>query len=116
MNAAAYAFPASVFVALFTVAPTGSGGGTEVSGTGYARVSMTGGWTVSGTAVRAFNTADVQYATVGVGGWGTANAFGIFTTLGAGDFLYFEDLTTPRLLLEGDDPRFVLGNLGITLT
>lgn len=36
-----YTRPATVYVALFTVAPTDAGGGTEVSGGGYARKAVT---------------------------------------------------------------------------
>src|SRR5262245_10711430 len=32
--------PAALYVALFTAAPTDAGGGTEVTGGGYARVSV----------------------------------------------------------------------------
>lgn len=32
--------PSSLYVALYTVAPSDSGGGTEASGTGYGRVAV----------------------------------------------------------------------------
>ena len=41
--------PTAWFVGLFTAAPSDSGGGTEVSGSGYARVA-TGTMSVSGTS------------------------------------------------------------------
>ena len=43
----AYTAPSTLYVALYTVAPTDTGGGTEVSGGSYARQS--GAFTVSGT-------------------------------------------------------------------
>jgi len=36
----AYTPPAILYVALFSVAPTDAGGGTELSGGGYARVAV----------------------------------------------------------------------------
>ena len=41
--------PTAWYVGLFTAAPSDTGGGTEVSGNGYARV-VTGTITVSGTS------------------------------------------------------------------
>ena len=43
----AYTAPTTLYVALYTVAPSDTGGGTEVSGGGYARQTST--FTVSGT-------------------------------------------------------------------
>ena len=43
----AYTAPSTLYVALYTVAPTDTGGGTEVSGGAYARQTAT--FTVSGT-------------------------------------------------------------------
>ena len=41
--------PTAWYVALYTVAPTDTGGGTEVSGTDYARTAVTfyGFWCIS---------------------------------------------------------------------
>jgi len=53
--------PTAWYVSLYTVAPTESAGGTEVSGGSYARVSTS--FTVSGTApTQASNTAAVALA------------------------------------------------------
>ena len=46
---AAYTSPTNVYLALYTVAPTDSGGGTEVSGNGYARQQMSFGAAASGS-------------------------------------------------------------------
>ena len=79
LNGAAYSQPSTVYVALYTVAPTDAGGGTEVSqgsgGLNYVRQSMTGGsaWTVTGTATRANNTAAITFPVAG-DTWGTVVA------------------------------------------
>ena len=44
-----YTAPGTLYVALFTAAPSDSGGGTECSGGSYARKSMAA-MTVSGTS------------------------------------------------------------------
>ena len=58
----AYTAPTTHYVALYTVAPTDTGGGTEVSGGAYARQTST--FTVSGTSpTTATNAAAVEYPT-----------------------------------------------------
>ena len=53
--------PTSWHLALYTVAPGEGGGGTECSGTAYARQSFT--MTVSGDT--ATNAANIEYAVLG---------------------------------------------------
>lgn len=114
LNAVAGTPPASVFIALFTVAPDDTGGGTETSGVNYARVQMTAGWTVSGTATRAFNAADIVFAQAGAGGWTDAVAIGIFDLLAGGNLIYWEALDVARTIPAGDIPIFVMNNLGVS--
>ena len=58
----AYTAPSTLYVALYTVAPTDTGGGTEVSGGAYAR--QTAAFTVSGTnPTTATNSAAIEYPT-----------------------------------------------------
>lgn len=54
--------PTAWYVSLYTVAPTDSGGGTEVSGGSYTRTAVT--FTVSGTSpTLATNSATVEFPT-----------------------------------------------------
>ena len=69
----AYTAPGTLYVALYTAAPSDSGGGTEVSGGAYARQSS--GFTVSGAT--ASNTAAIEYATA-TADYGTVVAMGVF--------------------------------------
>ena len=56
----AFTAPTTLYVALYTVAPSDTGGGTEVSGGAYAR--QTGAFTVSGTnPTTATNSACLLY-------------------------------------------------------
>ena len=105
--------PTSWYVALYTVAPGESGGGTECSGTSYARQSVT--FSVTGTApTTASNSAAVEFPTAG-GSWGTVVAAGIFDASSSGNLLAFADLTTSKTIDTGDVLRFNTGALTITL-
>ena len=53
-----YTPAATMYVGLYTAAPTDAGGGTEVSGGSYARVSVS--FSVSGTGTLCTNSAAVE--------------------------------------------------------
>ena len=105
--------PTSWYVSLYTVAPTESTGGTEVSGGSYARVSTS--FTVSGTdPTTASNTAAVEFAEA-TGTWGTVVAAGIMDALSGGNLIAYATLTTAKAIDTGDVLRFNAGALDITL-
>ena len=105
--------PTSWYVALYTVAPGESGGGTECSGTSYARQSVT--FSVTGTApTTASNSAAVEFPTAG-GSWGTIVAAAILDASTSGNMIAFADLTTAKTIDTGDVLRFNTGALTITL-
>jgi len=60
--------PTAWYVALFTAAPSDTGGGTEVSGNGYAR-KVTGTMTITGTTTTATNAAAIEFAAARGGNW-----------------------------------------------
>ena len=109
----AYTSPTTVYVGLFTVAPTDTGGGTEVSGSGYARKSAT--FTVSGTSTLATNSAAIEFDAA-TGSWGTIVAIAVFDALTTGNMLAFADLTTSKAISSGDVLRIPTGDLDITLS
>ena len=112
-TASAATRPTSWYVALYTVAPGESGGGTECSGTSYARQSAT--FTVSGTApTTASNSAAIEFPTAG-GSWGTIVAAAILDASTSGNMIAFADLTTSKTIDTGDVLRFNTGALTITL-
>lgn len=102
--------PTGWFLALYTVAPTDTGGGTECSGTGYARQSFT--LTVSGDT--ASNVAAIEYATAG-SSWGTIVAVGVFDALTSGNLIAYGNLTDAKAISTGDVLRVPAGDLDITL-
>lgn len=109
-----YSRPATVYVALYTVAPTDADGGTEVSGGSYARAAVvnnatnwpaaSGGAKSNGTVIT-FPTATAN--------WGEVVAFAILDAAAAGNFLYWGDLTTPKTINNGDTAQFPVGELDV---
>ena len=102
--------PTAWYLALYTVAPTDTGGGTEVSGTAYVRKAAT--FTVSGNT--ASNNAAVEWPTAG-GSWGTVVAVGVFDALSGGNLIAYGALTTNKTIDTGDVFRIPSGDLDITL-
>ena len=111
-----FSHPATVYVALYTVTPSDSGGGTEVTGGSYARVAVTnnatnfpdasGGAKANGTAIT-FPTPTAN--------WGTIVAFAILDASTAGNLLYWGAITPNKTVNNGDPaPSFAVGDLDIT--
>ena len=115
LNNAANPASTSVYVALFTAAPSDSGGGTEVTGGSYAREIRTGGFTVTAPATRAGNTGIITFTTA-TASWGTVTHIGIFDALTVGNLLFHGALTSSRLVDNGDTFSFAADALGVTLS
>ena len=113
-NAAIFAAPANVYVALFTSATTDAGGGTEVSGGSYAReaVGTTSGWTGSGGATD--NAADVDFGTA-TANWGTVTHTAVMDAATAGNMLFHGALTASKTVNNGDSFKFAIGALDVSL-
>ena len=103
--------PTTVYVGLYTVAPTDAGGGTEVSGNAYARKAVTFSAASGGATA---NSADVTFDTPSPSGWGTVVAFGIFDALTTGNLLYWGDLASNKTINAGDTVKFLSGDIDIT--
>ena len=109
----AYTAPSTLYVALYTVAPSDTGGGTEVSGGAYARQTAT--FTVSGTnPTTATNSAAIEYPTA-TANYGTVVACGVFDAASSGNLLAYANLTNSNTVESGDIFRFTSGDLDITL-
>lgn len=105
--------PATVYCALFTVAPTDVGGGTEVTGFAYARQAVTFTAAAGGSTA---NTGTVAFPTASGGAWGTVVAFGIFDALTVGNLLYYGDLAVSKVVGNGDTISFAGGALTVSET
>lgn len=106
----AYTPPAAVYLALYTVAPTDAGGGTEVTGGGYARQAITFG-AASGGAIS--NTGAVSFTATGAN-YGDVVAVGIFDASTAGNLMAWDAITTATVN-NGDTINFAIGAIDVTL-
>jgi hypothetical protein len=107
--------PTAWYVGLFTAAPSDTGGGTEVSGSGYAR-KATGTMTITGTATTATNAAAIEFDPASGGNWGTLTYAAIFDASTGGNMLAWAQLTTARTINDGDVFRIPASSLTVTLT
>jgi hypothetical protein len=108
----------TVYIALFTAAPTSSGGGTEVStsgGTNYLRYTVTNdatSWSATSSGVKS-NLNLLDFGTAGAN-WGTVVAGAIMSASTSGYILYFGPLTTSKTINTGDGFRIPIGGLVLT--
>lgn len=96
--------PANIYLALFTVAPSDAGGGTEVSGGSYAREPVpTGassawdaasGGATQNTGVETFPTATAD--------WGEVVAMALFDAVTVGNMLFWGFLSTLYWVFSAD--------------
>lgn len=112
---AAYTAPATVYIALYTVAPSDTGGGTEVTGGSYARKDVANNatnWPAASGGAKS-NGAAITFVTA-TASWGTVVAFGIFDALTLGNLLYHATLTINKTIDSGDTAQFAIGDLDVT--
>lgn len=116
LKTASFTVPANIYVALYTAAPSDSGGGTECSGTNYARM-VCNAWNAATSASPSIadNTSIITFATPGAGGWGVVTHFGLFDTIGGTNLLGWAALGTPKTINAGDTVTFAAGALDVTL-
>jgi hypothetical protein len=107
--------PTAWYVGLFTAAPSDTGGGTEVSGSGYTRI-VTGTISGSGTATTFTNASAIEFPLATGGNWGTIGWAAIFDASTGGNMLAWAPLTVAKAINEGDIFRIPASNLSITLS
>ncbi len=107
----------NIWMALYTAAPSDTGGGTEVTGGSYARVNVAGSsfWTaVSGTSpTQIANTAAINFPTA-TADWGTVTHMGLLTASSGGTLLRWAALTASKVVQNGDTLSFAIGALVLT--
>jgi hypothetical protein len=101
------------YLALYTVAPTDSTSGTEVSGGSYARQDSSGDWAAPAGGSVSTN-AEVAFPQAS-GDWGTVVAFAIMDAVTAGNMLAWGDLTASKTVNNGDTFKFPSGDVTVTL-
>jgi hypothetical protein len=104
---------ATLYMALFTATPSDSGGGTEVSGTSYARVNASAAFSAaSGGAIT--NDVAVTFPESG-GSWGTVTSFAFFDASTSGNMLYWGPLGANRVVDgAGITVTFPIGDIDVT--
>ena len=104
-----YTKPSAVYVALYTVAPSDAGGGTEVTGGSYAR--QTAAFTAAASGATS-NSANIDFTNMPAA---TVVAIGIFDALTSGNLLLHGTLTTNKTTDAGDTLRIATGDLDISI-
>ena len=108
--------PATVYVALYTVAPSDTGGGTEVTGGAYARAAVTNNatnWPAAANGLKSNGTV-ITYAQA-TAAWGTIVAFAVFDAASGGNMLVHGTLTENKVIGSGDTAQFAVGDIDWTL-
>ena len=112
LGTTSWTMPSQLYLALYTAAPSDTGGGTEVSGNAYARqavdFSASSGGTTSNSATVTFPTA--------TGSWGTITHMGLFDASTAGNFIAWAPLAASKTVGSGDAIEFLTGEIDVTLT
>jgi len=106
----AFATP-TISCALFTVAPTDTGGGTECTGGSYARAATSGLWGTAASGAIA-NSSAITFTTA-TGDWGTVVAFALVD--GTSNYLWWGDVTPNKAVNSGDTASFAIGDIDLTL-
>jgi hypothetical protein len=105
-----YTTPTTVYLALYTSNPTDADTGTEVTGNGYARQSITFGSPSNGASS---NTAAIEFPQA-TGSWGTVAYVGISDALTTGNLLFHTPLDASKTIATGDVFRVAIGSLSVT--
>jgi hypothetical protein len=111
LNNESFTSPTTVYVGLFTAAPTDTASGTEVSGNSYARQVLSVSTASDGVVT---SDSDITFPQA-TGNWGTIVALGVHDALSSGNLLMYTDLTTSKTIETGDILKVSTGSLTVTL-
>lgn len=118
-NGSAWTQPGHMYLALYTVAPTVSTTGTEATGSGYARVSITSNstnWPVISGSTTTIENGVAQTFPTATGNWSSSSNMtdaGLLDASTSGNLYYWGDLTTAKPVLNGDTASFAIDALTI---
>lgn len=105
--------PTAWYIALYTSATNDASGGTEVSGNGYSRQSVTFDAGTSGTGTTSNSNAPLF--TAAGGNWGTVTHMAIYDAATGGNRLWHGAMTASKTIDDGDSLQFAIGNIDLTL-
>jgi hypothetical protein len=101
---------ANCWVAMFTVVPSDSSGGTEVSGSGYTRKQTApADWTLTGSQIT--NATELLHPAVTTTPY-TVVGWGIMDASSSGNLLFWGDCASTAMAV-GDIPRWAPGAITI---
>lgn len=103
----AYTPPVAVYLALFSTATTDAGGGTELTGGGYARQQSTFGAPVGNVCQ---NSAQVSFP-IASGAWSPATYGALFDAASGGNMLYHGPLSAQKTVALGEQLIFPIGTV-----
>ncbi len=105
----------TAYIALFVGDPTDTGGGgAEVSGNNYSRVTTSGATWNAAASGSIDNASAITFLTAS-GSWGTVDYFAIFDAATVGNMLAHGQLTASKAIGNGDTPEFAAAAFIITL-
>ena len=113
-RATSYTTPTNVYVALYSSDPTSADSGTELSGSGYARVSASFGAPVAGSGT-VLNDADITFAAA-TADWTAITHIGIRDALTGGNLLSFKALSSSVTVLNTNNFRIPTGQLTLIMS
>lgn len=121
----------NVWIALYTVAPTDSSAGTEVSQTGYARVQVADGtnsvWgSASSGSIKNNGSYNASDSGLGAGtgvitfpkataAWGTVSAVALLDASTGGNIIWYGTLTNAKTIDIDDTVSFAANDLQLSL-
>lgn len=110
LKATAYTVPATIYVALATAVSNGEAGTfTEVTGGAYTRKAIAFGAVSNGTCA---NSADIDFPQA-TANWGTVTHVVLMDAATGGNALFYQNLTTARLIEIDDILRIPAGSLSV---
>lgn len=109
LGTTAYTKP-TVYVSLYTTAPTESTAGTEVTGGSYARKTVTFSAASSGATS---NTGNIDFTGMPTC---TVVAVGIMDALTSGNLIAYSTLSSSKSVVSGDTFRIPTGDLDISIS
>ena len=107
-----YSTPLKVYLALYKTNPTKKDIGIEVTGASYTRPEVTFASPADGVTQ---NPAQITYA-VATTNWGEVGWVGVMDSEVDGNLLYFTELENAKNILTGDQLKFKLNEITLTLT
>ena len=124
----AYTFPGTLYVSLFTAAPSDAAGGTEVTGGNYGRVSVVANATNWAATNAAGSTANPSTGTGGTtsnngvltfptpsADWGTITHFGIWDNTSGGNLLFWGALSASKAVFTSDAVSIQISQLQVQI-